>query len=138
MASIGDDRGPHYQRVIGRNVRLARIERGWTLVELARGAQLTRSFLGEIEAGKRNPSAVVLIRLAETLRVSLDYLARGARAEDTEESIPPSLAKAAAAADWPYSDALHLAALQEIIETFRRVDEFQGPDWRRLYRMAQW
>ena len=62
-----------YLRALGLRIRGLREERGMHLAELAREADVSRRYLTDLEAGRSNPSALVLLRLAETLgsRVSV-------------------------------------------------------------------
>jgi transcriptional regulator with XRE-family HTH domain len=55
------------QHTMGSIIRRERRERNMTLKELARRAALSVVYLGEIERGKKYPSALVLERLAEAL-----------------------------------------------------------------------
>lgn len=58
------------REVFGRNVRSARIERGWTQEQLAFEANVKRAYVSEIESGKRNPSLDVVEKIANALGVS--------------------------------------------------------------------
>ncbi len=55
------------QHTVGAVIRRERRERGLTLKELAARSALSVVYLGEIERGKKYPSALVLERLAEAL-----------------------------------------------------------------------
>ncbi len=59
---------------LGRRLRRAREERGLALAEVARRAGVSRRTLTEAEAGRANPSAIVLARLAEALDRPLAWL----------------------------------------------------------------
>lgn len=52
----------------GRNVRRVRHDRQLSLEALAHEVELSYSYLGEIERGRRNPSLLVVERLAAALR----------------------------------------------------------------------
>jgi transcriptional regulator with XRE-family HTH domain len=56
---------------LGKRVRELRQERGWTQVELADFLGLDRSYLSEIETGKKDPSLRVLKTLADGFRLRL-------------------------------------------------------------------
>lgn len=58
------------RRLVGKNVRRLRLERGWSQEELAFEADIHRSYISDIERGVRNPTITVVERLAETLEVS--------------------------------------------------------------------
>ena len=52
-----------------------RHKRGWTTEELAKKAKLTNPYISQLETGKRkNPSLVVLKRLAKALAVPVSEL----------------------------------------------------------------
>lgn len=53
--------------IVGRNVRRLRQERGLTQEQLAFEAKLDLTYVGGIERGRRNPSLLVMVRLAEAL-----------------------------------------------------------------------
>lgn len=56
-----------WSAVVGRNVRTLRQERGLTQEQLAHDAEIDLTYLGGIERGKRNPSIIVLARIATAL-----------------------------------------------------------------------
>lgn len=66
-----------WKAVVGGNVRRLRIERGLTQEQLAFEAALDLTYVGGIERGKRNPSLLVLVRIAEALQVDLIHLIDG-------------------------------------------------------------
>lgn len=56
-----------WRAIVGRNVRQRRQERGLTQEQLAFEVQLDLTYVGGIERGRRNPSLLVLVRLAAAL-----------------------------------------------------------------------
>ena len=56
-------------RAFGREVRRRRHAQGLTLDALSAGAGLTPNFIGEIEAGKRDPSITSVVKLASGLQI---------------------------------------------------------------------
>jgi transcriptional regulator with XRE-family HTH domain len=60
--------------VVGRNVRKIRQQRRMTQEKLAFEAEIDLTYVGGIERGKRNPSLLVLARIAEALSVPLAKL----------------------------------------------------------------
>jgi transcriptional regulator with XRE-family HTH domain len=58
----------------GRRMRKLRNERGWTQVQLADKLGLDRSYLADVERGKRNISIVNLEIIAQGFGVSLSRL----------------------------------------------------------------
>jgi transcriptional regulator with XRE-family HTH domain len=60
---------------IGRVLKAARVEKGYSQVDLARRAKVTNVYLSQLENGrKKNPSLAVLRRLAKALRVPVTEL----------------------------------------------------------------
>lgn len=59
---------------ISANLRKARLGRNLSQSELARAASLMPSAVAHFESGRRMPSCYNLLRLAESLDVSLDHL----------------------------------------------------------------
>jgi len=59
------------RRVVGRNVKRIRLERGLSQEALAHDAKIAPSFLSQIENGKRSPTITKLDDLAKTLRVQI-------------------------------------------------------------------
>lgn len=58
-----------WRAIVGQNVRRLRIEKGLTQEQLAFEAEIDLTYLGDIERGKRNPSVLVLARLAAAVGV---------------------------------------------------------------------
>lgn len=58
-----------WRALVGSNVRGLRLQRGLTQEQLAFEAQIDLTYVGGIERGKRNPSLLVLVRIAEALNV---------------------------------------------------------------------
>ena len=56
---------------VGRRVRAARTDRGWTLDELAERSGVSRRMIVNVESGTSNASIATLLRLATALHVSL-------------------------------------------------------------------
>lgn len=67
-----------WKMIVGRNVRRLRIERGLTQEQVAFDAKIDLTYEGGIERGKRNPSLLVMVRIAEVLRVHPSELLDGA------------------------------------------------------------
>jgi transcriptional regulator with XRE-family HTH domain len=65
-----------WRRIVGRNVRRLRQQKGLTQEELAFEAEIDLTYVGGIERGKRNPSLLVMVRIAEALAVSLPEILR--------------------------------------------------------------
>lgn len=68
-----------WRKIVGSNVRALRIAKGLTQEELAFEADLDLTYVGGIERGKRNPSLMVMVRLAEALGTGPATLVTGTR-----------------------------------------------------------
>jgi transcriptional regulator with XRE-family HTH domain len=60
--------------IFGRNVRRWRGQRQMTQEQLAFEAKIDLTYMGGIERGKRNPSLMVMARIAKALSVPLPKL----------------------------------------------------------------
>jgi transcriptional regulator with XRE-family HTH domain len=60
--------------IVGKNVRRLRKQRGLTQEELAFEAEIDLTYVGGIERGKRNPSLLVMARIAAALSIPLPKL----------------------------------------------------------------
>lgn len=58
------------RRLVGRNVRRQRIERGLTQEQLAERSGFSQFYISGLENGRRNPTVVSLYELAQALGVS--------------------------------------------------------------------
>ena len=59
---------------LGDRIRRLRKKRGWTQVVMAERVGIDRSFLADVERGKRNVSILNLDLMAKGLKVSLSQL----------------------------------------------------------------
>ena len=63
-----------WRTVLGKNVHRLRQQRGMTQEELAFEAEIDLTYMGGIERGRRNPSLLVMARIAKALSVPLPKL----------------------------------------------------------------
>ena len=59
---------------LGLNIRRLREERGWSQEEYAERADIHRTYVSDIERGRRNPTITVVERLARPLEVTMGTL----------------------------------------------------------------
>ncbi len=64
----------NWQVIVGKNVRKHRLIAGLTQEKLAFEAQIDLTYVGGIERGKRNPSVLVLGRIANALGIEPSVL----------------------------------------------------------------
>ena len=60
-----------WQVIVGGNVRKLRLAKGITQERLAFASELDLTYIGGIERGRRNPSLLVMVRIANALDASL-------------------------------------------------------------------
>ncbi len=63
-----------WRTIVGRNVRRLRQKKGLTQEQLAFEAEIDLTYVGGIERGRRNPSLLVMARIADALSVPLPKL----------------------------------------------------------------
>ncbi|WP_307627536.1 helix-turn-helix domain-containing protein [Streptomyces turgidiscabies] len=76
LPSDDDDWLHHQLRAIGGRIRTERVRQNLTQERLYLAAGISRWSLQEIEAGRSNPTAKTLLRIARVLGVSLADLVR--------------------------------------------------------------
>ena len=59
------------KKKFGENVKLLRIEKGWSQEKLALNADLDRTYIPSIEKGVRNVSITVIEKIATALEVKI-------------------------------------------------------------------
>ena len=65
------------RELLGNRARFLRRKNGWTQVEMAEMLGVDRSYLSEIETGKKDPSLRVMKTIADGFGLSLSQLLRG-------------------------------------------------------------
>jgi transcriptional regulator with XRE-family HTH domain len=63
-----------WRAIFGKNVRKYRQQRKLTQEQLAFEAEIDLTYMGGVERGKRNPSLLVMARIADALGVQLPKL----------------------------------------------------------------
>jgi transcriptional regulator with XRE-family HTH domain len=122
---------------VGGRIRHVRIQRGLTLERLAEKAEISKSFLWDVEQGS-GISGERLLRVANALGASLDYLMRGEAVSEHKPSsveIPAELGALAEEMGLSYRKTVAVLDVDRSIKTHRR-DERVVKDkeyWRRLF-----
>jgi transcriptional regulator with XRE-family HTH domain len=130
---------------LGKRIAECREHLGWTQKTLADKANLSVTFVSEVENDRRTPGADALLRLAEALGVSLDYLVKGLPETAPHPRplvIPPTLAQAADEGGWSVGEVSDLLKFRHMVVARRsRGGEVDSPDdslskndWRALYK----
>ena len=70
--------------ILGQNIRIRRIAKGWSQEELSGLANVTPSHLGHIERGDGNPTFNTLLSLCEALQVDIEDVVKGTVEEPAE------------------------------------------------------
>jgi transcriptional regulator with XRE-family HTH domain len=124
---------------VGDRIREIREEMQMNQDQLAERAGLSKGFLSDIENNKRNIGSENLLKIANVLGASVDYLLRGEIAESGSTEpvvIPPELSQAAEELELSY------AATVELLEAHRSViarrsnkglRKFAVEDWKKLH-----
>ena len=127
---------------VGERIKKRRAELDWTQDQLAQKAGISKSFLSDLENGKRSVSANNLLDIARALSVSLDYLMTGTASQDqkSEVPIPASLARFAAEERLSFRQTLMLLEMQNQIVAHRsakKKDSLEAVDWRSFYEAVK-
>lgn len=108
---------------VGGRIRLVRTKRGWSLEQLAEKAGISKSFLWEVERGS-DIGGERLLRVANALDASLDYLMRGQVSEDENRTsaieIPAEVDELAKEAGLTYRQTLALLEIDRSVMAHRR------------------
>lgn len=126
MASVGD------------RIRELREKRKLTQEKLAGDADISKGFLSDVENNNRNISSQGLLKIANVLGASVDYLLRGETKEATASEpviVPPDLSRAAEEMKLTYSETLELlSAYQSIVarRSNKSIKTFTVEDWKQL------
>jgi len=126
---------------VGERIKKRRLELGWTQETLCIKVGLSKSFLSELESGKRNVSAENLLTIAQVFGLSLDYLMTGKGSKESKKDgmeipIPASLVKFAESQQLSFRHTLTLLEMQRQIvahRTSKKKDNAEKFDWRKFY-----
>jgi transcriptional regulator with XRE-family HTH domain len=123
---------------VGSRIRIKREEKKWTQDKLAQTAKISKGFLSDVENDKRSISAENLLRIANALGASLEFLLRGfvPKEEELPAKIPVELAKAAEELNLTYTETVSLARTGQSIVARRGGKPrkmLSMEDWKRLH-----
>lgn len=86
-------------KMLGTRIAALRRQAGMNQAELAQLLQVSPSTVGMYEQGRREPPAQMLVTIARTFQVSVDYLLEGVVPEENAQSLNRMLLDRIAAAD---------------------------------------
>jgi transcriptional regulator with XRE-family HTH domain len=129
---------------VGDRIKEFRKELGWTLDQLALKTKLSKGFLSDIESNKRNCSTDNVLKIANAMGASLDYLLRGEQTKPSQRresiQIPSSLSMAAEQLKLTYSETLTLLETYQSVIARRSNESIKPPtveDWRTLHKLIK-
>jgi y4mF family transcriptional regulator len=130
--------------ILGERIKTRRTALGWTQDTLAHKAGVSKSFLSDVENGKRSISADNLLDIARALGLSLDFLMKGEegdqQVEPADVQIPKALAEFAADEGLSFRQALTLLDMQRQIIAHRsrtKRDDLEKVDWKAFYEAVK-
>lgn len=124
----------------GNRIRQLREERRMTQEQLAKAAGISKGFLSDVENNNKNISAQSLLRIANTLGASVDYLLRGEGISPVNTEpvmIPHELSEAAGELNLSYAETLELLNAYTSVVARRSNKSkrfFSVEDWKNLHR----
>lgn len=129
---------------LGDRIKAIRGSLGWTQDKLAKEAGISKSFLSEIENGKANVSGENLLKIANALNASLDYLMKGDTAGAAERpkhvEIPAELSDVSEVLSLSYKTTLDLLYAHQSLVARRSTKErpvMTKEKWREFYRQLK-
>lgn len=123
----------------GDRIREIREKWGMTQEQLAEKADISKGFLSDVENNKRNIGSQGLLRIANCLGASVDYLLRGEVKKNMETEqivIPQELSQAAQQLNLSYSQTLELLnAFNSVVarRSKKLQKTFTVEEWKKLY-----
>ena len=122
---------------VGDRIRDVREHRHITQDRLAEMSEISKGFLSDVENNKRNISSEYLLRIANSLGTSVDYLLKGESTTDETIArapviIPPSLSEAAHQLNLTYPQTVELLNAHQSVVARRSnkdIKQFNVSDW---------
>ena len=125
----------------GDRIREVREKRGMKQEDLARASGLSKGFLSDVENNNRNVSSQALLRVANALGASVDYLLRGETMETSVSgqplTIPQELSRAAEELGLSFADTVELLEAHRSVvarRSIRSTRSFSVEDWKNLHK----
>lgn len=127
-------------QTVGERVRSRRLELGLTQNDLAEKAGISKSFLSDVECGRRSIGAENLLDLGRAMGVSLDFLMTGeSSGEHEDKEIPAALARFAGEQGLSVRETMTILELQERIMSARKRPKarLEEVDWKAFYESVK-
>jgi len=124
---------------VGDRIREIREEMGMKQDVLAERAGLSKGFLSDVENNKRNVGSQNLLKIANVLGASVDYLLRGETSDSGVAEpivIPQELSQAAEELELSYSATIELLEAHRSViarRNNRGLRRFGVEDWKKLH-----
>lgn len=71
LSQTNDKNNQDFLNALGKKIKLLRVKNDWSQERLGFKSNLDRTYIGGIERGERNPSALNLKKIADALGVSV-------------------------------------------------------------------
>lgn len=129
------------QETVGDRIREVRTRKGLTLEQLADKAEISKSFLWDVEQGS-DISGARLVRVAGVLGASLDYLLLGDTSTEQKPvkvEIPAELHELAEELGLSYRRTVAVLDVDRSIKTHRREERVDKDKdyWRKLFESVK-
>jgi transcriptional regulator with XRE-family HTH domain len=124
---------------IGERIRNVRERRGMTLDQLVERSGVSKGFISDVENDKRSPNSEYLLKIANALGASVDFLLRGDEHEALVSEpivIPAELSRAAEELHLSYAETLELLKAHNSVvakRSDRTRKQFDINDWKNLH-----
>ena len=124
---------------IGERIRNVRERRGMTLDQLVERSGVSKGFISDVENDKRSPNSEYLLKIANALGASVDFLLRGDEHEALVSEpvvIPAELSRAAEELHLTYVETLELLKAHNSVvakRSDRTRKQFDINDWKNLH-----
>ena len=129
---------------VGQRLQFVRTKQGFTLEQLAKRASVSKSFLWEVEHDNSGISGERLLRVANVLGASLDFLLRGephsVEFQPQQIEIPRELGDLAEELGLTYSQTIAILGVDKSIVARRSSgsrNRKSTEDWRGLYESVK-
>jgi transcriptional regulator with XRE-family HTH domain len=124
---------------VGSRIRKLREEKGLTIDQVSERTGISKGFLSDTENSNRNMSSQNILKIANELNASLDYLLRGGEVAPPKReplTIPPELTEAARDMNLSFTQTEALLAAHRSVVARRSNEERKTPtveDWKQMY-----